>query len=110
MQKLSRTLLRRSTRAVRSHRARAEQSTAPDCLQRPLLRRSRFRQQVSASVRLHSYGKQKLGMRLAEEETTMWHSTVGCIVTLILSLLVVPLTIEAQPPTHVHRIGYLLGT
>ena len=26
----------------------------PDCLQRPLLRRSRFRQQVSASVRLHS--------------------------------------------------------
>jgi hypothetical protein len=25
--------------------------TAPDCLQRPLLRRSRFRQQVSASVR-----------------------------------------------------------
>jgi|KBSSwiStaDraftv2_1062776.scaffolds.fasta_scaffold600393_2 hypothetical protein len=30
---------------------RAEQSTAPDCLQRPLLRRSRFRQQVSASVR-----------------------------------------------------------
>ena len=27
---------------------RAEQSTAPDCLQRPL--RSRFRQQVSASV------------------------------------------------------------
>ena len=31
---------------------RAEQSAAPDCLQRPLLRRSRFRQQVSASVRL----------------------------------------------------------
>ena len=28
---------------------RAQQSTAPDCLQRPL--RSRFRQQVSASVR-----------------------------------------------------------
>ena len=28
------------------------QSTAPDCLQRPLLPRSRFRQQVSASVRL----------------------------------------------------------
>jgi hypothetical protein len=31
--------------------SQAEQSTAPDCLQRPLLRRSRFRQQVSASVR-----------------------------------------------------------
>ena len=30
--------------------SRAEQSTAPDCLQRPLVRRSRFRQQVSASV------------------------------------------------------------
>jgi len=28
---------------------RAEQGTAPDCLQRPL--RSRFRQQVSAGVR-----------------------------------------------------------
>ena len=30
---------------------RAEQSAAPDCLQRPLLRRSRFRQQVSSAVR-----------------------------------------------------------
>jgi hypothetical protein len=29
----------------------AEQSAAPDCLQRPLLRRSRFRQQVSLGVR-----------------------------------------------------------
>jgi len=28
----------------------AEQSAAADCLQRPLLRRSRFRQQLSASV------------------------------------------------------------
>jgi hypothetical protein len=28
----------------------AEQSAAPDCLQRPLLRRARFQQQVSASV------------------------------------------------------------
>jgi hypothetical protein len=33
-------------------RGRAEQGTAPDCLQRLL--RSRFRQQVSASVRLQS--------------------------------------------------------
>jgi len=33
-------------------KTRAEQSAAPDCLQRPLLRRSRFRQQVSASVGL----------------------------------------------------------
>ena len=30
----------------------AEQSTAPDCLQRSLLRRVRFRQQASAGVRL----------------------------------------------------------
>jgi putative hydrolase of the HAD superfamily len=30
----------------------AEPRTAPDCFQRPLLRRSRFQQQVSASVRL----------------------------------------------------------
>ena len=28
----------------------------PDCLQRPLLRRSRFRQQVSASVGYHELG------------------------------------------------------
>ena len=39
-----------SSRTV-SRGLRAEQSTAADALQRPLLRRSRFRQQVSASVR-----------------------------------------------------------
>src|SRR5438128_2371573 len=33
------------------HQSWAEQSAAPDCLQRPLVPRSRFRQQVSASVR-----------------------------------------------------------
>jgi hypothetical protein len=31
----------------------AEQGTAPDCFQRPLLHRSRFQQQVSASVSHH---------------------------------------------------------
>jgi hypothetical protein len=31
----------------------AEQSAAPDCRKRPLLRRVRFRQQVSASVSAH---------------------------------------------------------
>jgi putative ABC transport system substrate-binding protein len=46
-------------------------------------------------------------MRLTEEETIMWHSTVGCIVTLILSLLVVPLAAEAQQPTKVYRVGWL---
>src|SRR5262249_33235078 len=37
----------------------AEQGTAPDRLQRPLLRRSRFRRQVSASVRQHFRPKRK---------------------------------------------------
>jgi ribosomal-protein-alanine N-acetyltransferase len=38
---------------------RAEQSTAPDRLQRPLLRRSRFRQQVSAGVRCEEKSQMK---------------------------------------------------
>ena len=37
----------------------------------------------------------------------MWFSAVGCIVTLILSLLAVPLAAAAQPPGKVYRIGYL---
>ena len=37
----------------------------------------------------------------------MWCSTVWCIVTLILSLLAVPLTSQAQPARKVSRIGYL---
>jgi putative ABC transport system substrate-binding protein len=40
----------------------------------------------------------------------MWCSARGWIITLTLSLLVALLAAEAQPPTHVHRIGYLLGT
>ena len=40
----------------------------------------------------------------------MWYSTAGCIVMLTLGLLAAPLAVHAQPPTHVHRIGYLLGT
>jgi hypothetical protein len=36
---------------VPPHPCSTEHGAAPDCLQRPLLRRSRFRQQVSASVR-----------------------------------------------------------
>ncbi len=39
----------------------------------------------------------------------MWYRAVGCIVTLTLSLLAAPLAAEAQPPTHVHRIGALLS-
>ena len=37
----------------------------------------------------------------------MWCSTVGCIVTLALSILVAPLCSDAQPPAKVPRIGYL---
>jgi ABC-type uncharacterized transport system substrate-binding protein len=36
--------------------------------------------------------------------------TLGLLVTLALGVLTAPLIAEAQPPTHVHRIGYLLGT
>src|SRR5712691_8576355 len=37
----------------------------------------------------------------------MWYSAVGFVVTLTLSLLVAPLTVEAQQATKVHRIGRL---
>jgi hypothetical protein len=39
----------------------------------------------------------------------MWCSAVGCLVTLILSLLVAPLTVTAQRPVKIPRIGMLLG-
>src|SRR5437762_9379803 len=37
----------------------------------------------------------------------MWYSAVGSIVTVLLSLLAVPLAAAAQPPGKVYRIGYL---
>jgi putative tryptophan/tyrosine transport system substrate-binding protein len=37
----------------------------------------------------------------------MWYSAVGFIVTLLLSLLAVPLAAAAQPPGKVYRIGFL---
>ena len=37
----------------------------------------------------------------------MWYSTVGGIVTLILSLLTAPHAADAQPREKVHRLGYL---
>jgi putative ABC transport system substrate-binding protein len=40
----------------------------------------------------------------------MTYRTLGLVVTFALSLCVEPLAAEAQPPTHVYRIGYLLGT
>jgi ABC-type uncharacterized transport system substrate-binding protein len=39
----------------------------------------------------------------------MWYSAVGCLVTLILSLLAVPRPVNAQRPAHMPRIGYLEG-
>ncbi len=39
----------------------------------------------------------------------MWYSTVGCIVTLALSLLAAPLAAHAQPAGKVHRVGRLNG-
>jgi hypothetical protein len=37
----------------------------------------------------------------------MWYSAVGCLVTLILSVLVAPLTAETPPAGKVARIGFL---
>ena len=37
----------------------------------------------------------------------MWLHTMGCLVTLVLGLLVLPLTAEAQQAPRVHRIGWL---
>jgi putative tryptophan/tyrosine transport system substrate-binding protein len=37
----------------------------------------------------------------------MWYSAVGSVVTLLWSLLAVPLIAAAQPPGKVYRIGYL---
>src|SRR5438105_3137217 len=39
----------------------------------------------------------------------MWYSAVVFVVTLALSLLVVPLATEAQPPTKVYRVGRLIA-
>src|ERR687888_2715878 len=39
---------------------------------------------------------------------TMWGSPIGRIVMLILSLLTVPLTSQAQPTAHVPRLGLLM--
>jgi putative ABC transport system substrate-binding protein len=39
----------------------------------------------------------------------MTRRTIGLLVTLTLGVLVAPLIAEAQPPTHVHRIGVLAG-
>src|SRR4030095_6487803 len=47
---------------------------------------------------------------IEKKETTMWCRAVGGFVTLILSLLAVPLATDAQQPANVARIGYLAMT
>jgi putative tryptophan/tyrosine transport system substrate-binding protein len=42
--------------------------------------------------------------------TPMTRPTIGLLLTLALSLLMAPLAPEAQPPTHVHRIGVFFAT
>jgi hypothetical protein len=37
----------------------------------------------------------------------MWCSALGCIVTLILSLLAMPLAADAQPAAKIPRVGVL---
>ena len=43
------------------------------------------------------------------EETTMWYSAVGCLVTLALSMLVVPLLAVAQLAGKAPKIGLLFA-
>src|SRR6266571_4139585 len=89
-------------------RGLAEQRLAADCLQPPLCCAPLRLPAAAEGWRSASTERRRVASdRL--EETTMWYSAVGCIVTLILSLLVAPLAAEAQPPTHVHRIGVLTG-
>ena len=38
----------------------------------------------------------------------MWYSVIGCIVTLLLSLLAAPLATDAQPPRKMPRLGVLV--
>jgi putative ABC transport system substrate-binding protein len=38
----------------------------------------------------------------------MWYSAIGCLVTLVLSLLVVPLAAQAQPAGQMPRLGVLV--
>ena len=43
------------------------------------------------------------------EDSTMRLSAIGLMLTLALGLFLAPDPSHAQPPTKVHRIGYLLG-
>ncbi len=54
--------------------------------------------------RVHGHRRHAGGQR---KEATTWRSTVGCLVTLTLALLAVPLASEAQLPRAIPRIAYL---
>ena len=56
------------------------------------------------SSRVHGDRRHAGGQRGA---TTMWLRTVGCIVTLALGMLVVPLATEAQPRMKIPQVGFL---
>ena len=78
---------RRGGTSPAAHKALpAEQSTAADCLQRPLLRRFRFRQQLSAAFGFH--GRKTVSLRGTQGDDLV--SVVGCMVMLTLSLLAAP--------------------
>src|SRR5215831_8563831 len=81
-----------------------EHGAAPDWLQRPLQRRSRFRQQVSPIARASMERSRSASGRY--EERAMWCSTGWCIVTLTLGILAAPLAAGAQQ-AKVARVGYL---
>src|SRR5262245_48149876 len=80
----------------------------PDRLQPTLLRRCGFQWQVSAGVRLLQIRSAvSLGLSRgtrSEKDIPMWPKPIRLVVTLALVLLTVPLAVEAQPPTKVHRV------
>ena len=60
---------------------------------------------MSAHIgRVHGHRRHAGGQR---KEATTWRSTVGCLVTLTLALLVVPLASDAQRPRTIPRIASL---
>src|SRR5215216_4041161 len=68
-------------------------------------RRVRWPRGAETSCAFDVAGKQQVGLR--PKETTMWYRAVGCIVTLILSLLAAPLAARAQVRQKTPRVGVL---
>src|SRR5262245_41449000 len=76
-----------------------------------MARRSRDSPLQARPARLHSRRRPfRLTIPLGRlEDTPMTRRTLGLLVTLALGLLVAALAADAQPPAHVHRIGWLSG-